>query len=164
MWLPAYVPHTGLDGLGTELQAYSCNCLLSYMLEYSRMIWMPTKTPEQMMCIYLLLVRDYFDRLWHQITPWCIYIYILQYRMHAVRPVVQIELASGFSQTWPYCSSAGVSFWFLLPLSNTAGSSCWKGHQSYATVQPRHGSSGQGTPLSPGVSVCEGGRASTSNL
>lgn len=93
-----------------------------------------------------------------------VYIYILQYRMHAVRPVVQIELASGFSQTWPYCSSAGVSFWFLLPLSNTAGSSCWKGHQSYATVQPRHGSSGQGTPLSPGVSVCEGGRASTSNL
>ena len=84
-----------------------------------------------------------------------VYIYILQYRMHAVRPVVQIELASG---------SAGVSFWFLLPLSNTAGSSCWKGHQSYATVQPRHGSSGQGTPLSPGVSVCEGGRASTSNL
>lgn len=111
MWLPAYVPHTGLDGLGTELQAYSCNCLLSYMLEYSRMIWMPTKTPEQMMCIYLLLVRDYFDRLWHQITPWCIYIYITV--SHACRSA---------------CSSNRIGIWLgrsVLLVSSTSQQHSW---------------------------------------
>ena len=96
-----------------------------------------------------------------------IYIYIYkQYRMHAVRPaVVQTEWHLILARLGCIAArQAGVSFWFLLPLSNTAGSSCRQGHQSYATLQPCHGRSGQGTSLSPGGSVREGGFASTSNL